>query len=74
MALQFNQLPPGVVVEPHPFEAHTPESTMNEFKQLLKLSKVGPVTYENSLKDGSLGLSHEWLVKAKEEWLNKFDW
>lgn len=58
------------------FVAHISEEKVSEMKQLLKLSKIGPATYENLHAEptkGKLGLTREWLTNAKEEWLS-FDW
>lgn len=61
-----------------PFKAHVSDEDYNDFKQLLKLSKIGPKTYENQItnvKDyTSFGIDRQWLVDAKQHWETKYDW
>ncbi|EGP86991.1 uncharacterized protein MYCGRDRAFT_71676 [Zymoseptoria tritici IPO323] len=63
------------VLEVKPFKAAVSDSALEDFKQLLRLSKVGPATLENSSQaDSAYGLSRDWTEKAKDYWLNKYDW
>jgi microsomal epoxide hydrolase len=73
MTQPFRQLPPLASVKPEAFTVSIPDSTLEEFQLLLKTSKIGPATFENSKSDGKYGISREWLKDAKEQWL-KFDW
>jgi hypothetical protein len=58
-----------------PFEASVSEEALSEFKQLLRLSKIGPATLENTAKaDPAYGVSREWTEKTKDYWLNQYDW
>jgi len=73
---EFNTIPPTAKAQPRPHKVCIPEEKVAEMKQLLKLSKIGPVTYENLHAEptkGKFGLTREWLSTAKEEWL-AFDW
>lgn len=54
-----------------PFTINIPEETLQEFKTLLKLSKLPPPTYEGTKEE--FGVTREWMAHAKEEW-EKFDW
>ncbi|KAL7930201.1 Alpha/Beta hydrolase protein [Trichoderma chlorosporum] len=69
----FANLPANRKSTPAPFTVSIPEQQLNDFKTLLKLSKIGPKTYENELTDGKFGISRDWLVQAKAEW-EKWDW
>ncbi|KAM0080685.1 hypothetical protein ACKRZS_007154 [Fusarium odoratissimum] len=69
---RFDTIPSQALRQPTPFTLHIRQSEIEEFKTLLSLSKVGPQTWENSQKD--LGLSREWLLEAKDIWLNEFQW
>ncbi len=69
----FAKLPATAKTQPTPFTASTPESELNEFKELLKLSKVGKETYESTQKDRKYGITSDWLAEAKTQW-EKFDW
>lgn len=57
-----------------PFTLNVPEKDFSEFTQLLQLSKLGPVTYENQQEDRRFGVTHKWMTETKDYWLNKFDW
>ncbi|KAI9926900.1 hypothetical protein ASPWEDRAFT_121201 [Aspergillus wentii DTO 134E9] len=57
-----------------PFTLHIPDDDYKQFQELLRLSRVGPLTWENQHNDCSYGVPHEWLVSTKKYWLNKFDW
>ncbi|KAI8625408.1 Alpha/Beta hydrolase protein [Xylariaceae sp. FL1651] len=73
MATSFATVPLKAVIKPEPFTVSIPEVLLSEFKQLLKLSKVGPVTYEGLQQDRKYGITTEWLKDAKEQW-ESFDW
>lgn len=74
MASNFNVFPDTVRGNPSPFNFHVPEKSLNEFRELLRLSKIGPATWWNQNQDSYFGVSREWLIKAKETWLTTFDW
>lgn len=58
-----------------PFEVHVADEAIAEFKQLLRLSKIGPATFENTTSAGpGVGLSRDWTEKTREYWLSKYDW
>jgi len=72
----FDTIPRSAKAQPSPYKVSIPDEKVSELKQLLKLSRIGPVTYENlhaEPEKGKLGLTREWLTNAKEEWL-AFDW
>ncbi|OHE97717.1 epoxide hydrolase [Colletotrichum orchidophilum] len=73
MANAFGNLPGGVLKAPEKFTLNVPDQSLDEFQQLLKLSKIGPETWYNKQEDGRFGVSRKWLITAKEAWL-KFDW
>jgi microsomal epoxide hydrolase len=78
MSSPFTTLPPDASLSPKPFKAYVPDCQLSDFHQLLKLSKVGPQTYENSTADvkdfTSFGITRSWLVETKEYWETKYDW
>ncbi|OPB44494.1 hypothetical protein A0O28_0028130 [Trichoderma guizhouense] len=57
-----------------PFTLHISDEDCSQLRELLRLSRVGPTTWENQHQDGRYGISHQWLVSTKEYWLNEFDW
>lgn len=72
--MAYDTIPSNATLKPEKFTAHVSDQEIDEFKQLLKLSRIGPKTYENQKPDDYLGISREWLVGAKDHWLNKYDW
>jgi len=70
----YNTVPRRATLKVEKFNAAVSEEDLSDFKQLLKLSKVGPKTYENLQEDRRYGMTHSWLSKAKSQWENKYDW
>ena len=72
----FGKVPSSVKMPLKPFKAHADEQKLQDFKQLLKLSPIAPANYENSDKsvERRYGVPRDWLVNAKDYWLNQFDW
>ncbi|KAL2815501.1 Alpha/Beta hydrolase protein [Aspergillus granulosus] len=74
MSVPFSKLPSTATITPSPFRILIPDEQLSELKTLVRLSKVGPQTYENTQEDRRFGVTHEWISARKEEWLNSFDW
>jgi hypothetical protein len=76
--MSFSDIPSQAQLKPKPFKAQVPDQELNDFKQLLKLSKIGPKTYENQTADVKdfthFGISRQWLSEAKQEWESSYDW
>lgn len=76
--MSFSQLPSNASLKPQPFKAEVPRQDLEDFKQLIKLSKIGPKTFENltaDVKDFThFGVSRQWLSDAKQRWESSYDW
>ncbi|ETI25700.1 hypothetical protein G647_02474 [Cladophialophora carrionii CBS 160.54] len=73
----YDTIPQGANIQVDKFTLSIPDQELQDFKDLLRLSKLAPKTYENlhaNAKDGKFGVSHEWMSKAKDFWLNEYDW
>ncbi|EXJ57262.1 hypothetical protein A1O7_07609 [Cladophialophora yegresii CBS 114405] len=73
----YDTIPQGANIQVDKFTLSIPDQELQDFKDLLRLSKLAPKTYENlhaNAKDGEFGVSHEWMSKAKDFWLNEYDW
>lgn len=71
----YDTLPAGANVPVDKFTLSIPDQELQDFKNLLRLSKLAPQTYENMHSfDGEHGVSYYWMKKAKEYWLNEYDW
>jgi hypothetical protein len=76
-AKPFNKAPAGAQQQPTSFELHVEEQKLQDFNTLLKLSPVAKETYENTQIEGShgeFGVSRQWIIDTKKEWIEKFDW
>jgi microsomal epoxide hydrolase len=76
--MSFADIPSKTSLKPKPFKAHVSDEQLSDFKQLLKLSKIAPLTYENKIADpvdfNGWGLKREWMVDAKKRWETSYDW
>lgn len=70
----YGQLPSGATLKPEKFTAHVSDEELNDFKQILKYSKIGPKTYENLKEDRYFGVSRQWLADSKKYWETQYDW
>ncbi|KAF2868816.1 epoxide hydrolase-like protein [Massariosphaeria phaeospora] len=57
-----------------PFTLNISDDQISEWSQLLKLSKIGPLTWEGKQADRRFGVTHNWLSSTKAYWLNTYDW
>ena len=57
-----------------PFTLHIPDQDLDDWRQLLKLSKLPPQTWEGSHEDGRYGVTHKWLSETRDYWLNTYSW
>ncbi|KAF5252796.1 hypothetical protein FANTH_2120 [Fusarium anthophilum] len=73
MSEGFAKIPIGAQVQPTPYRVSIADDKVDELKQLVKLGRVGPPTYESTQKDHNYGVSHQWLTDAKAAWID-FDW
>jgi len=67
-------MPYSLPASAKPFTLAIPDEDFAEWKQLLELSKIGPDTWQSRQDDPAYGISRQWLIDAKDYWLNKFDW
>jgi microsomal epoxide hydrolase len=79
MSGQYDKIPSNAKGRPQPYTLDVPEKDLIEFKTLLRLSRLGPETWEGKQGDrpdgiSLLGVTRAWLSNAKEYWLSSFDW
>ena len=74
----YGALPSTATGTIEPFEIHIEDQKLHDFQQLLRLSPVAQPSFENQSARQSegrnFGISREWLLNAKKEWLEAFDW
>lgn len=70
----YETVPEAAQLRPQKYHLEIPDQDVSDFKELLRLSRLGPKTYENQQSDGKYGVTHEWMSKAKDYWLTKYDW
>uniref|UniRef100_A0A8H7NH95 Epoxide hydrolase N-terminal domain-containing protein n=1 Tax=Bionectria ochroleuca TaxID=29856 RepID=A0A8H7NH95_BIOOC len=68
---EYSRIPTAAQLQLENFQLHISEEKVDEFKRLLRLSKLAPKTYESLQTDGRFGITHEWISKGKEYWENK---
>ncbi|KAH7036046.1 epoxide hydrolase [Microdochium trichocladiopsis] len=73
MSKKFSTVPREARRVPEAFTLHVPDQELDDFRTLLKLSRIGPETYYNRQEDGQFGVSRKWLIEAKDAWLQS-DW
>ncbi|KAJ4988845.1 epoxide hydrolase 6 [Stagonosporopsis vannaccii] len=57
-----------------PFTLNISDQDIDEWRQLLRLSKLAPETWEGSQEDRRYGVTRKWLAETKEYWLNTYSW
>ena len=70
----YGKIPAGATLDVKPFKAHVDDKKLEDFKQLLKLSPIGPAVFENTNTGRRYGMKRDWLESAKTVWENDFDW
>lgn len=70
----YTTKPATAKATPMPFTIAISEDKVQAFSRLLKLSPIGPNTYENEQEDRRFGLTRKWLSEAKARWDIGFDW
>lgn len=70
----YTKIPSSAKVKPTPFTANIPDEKLQQMLQLIKISPIGPAVFENVDISRTYGMNRDWLIKAKDEWSNKFDW
>ena len=56
------------------FTLNIPNQGIEDWRQLLKLSKLAPETWEGSQEDRRYGVTRKWLAETKDYWLNTYSW
>ena len=76
--MSYNTFPGQVSLKPEEYNAHVTDLELEGFKIALRISRLGPKTYENQVADPkdyrSFGINRQWLEEAKEYWLHNYDW
>ena len=71
----YAKLPAGADLDViRPFHAHVSEEKLQHFKNLLELSPIAPVGFENTNAGRRYGMKRDWIENAKKIWLNDFNW
>ncbi|OJD36614.1 epoxide hydrolase [Diplodia corticola] len=72
----YDTVPKSAKTQPTRYNVSIPEEKLQQMKQLISLSPIGPETYENLQESRDLndfGISRKWLENAKAAW-EKYDW
>lgn len=72
--MAFGSVSAGCTLKLQPYKVDVEPIAVQDLQTLLKLSRLGPSTYENSA-DARFGVTMEWMSKAKQHWEGAgFDW
>ncbi|CAI7629037.1 unnamed protein product [Penicillium viridicatum] len=74
MSLPFGTPPATATASLTPFKATIPKGKLVELETLIKLAKLAPTTYENSQTDRRYGVTTDWLVTMRDQWLRSYHW
>ena len=75
ITMSYDKFPSNATLKPTRFVTNIPDQQLSDFKTLLRLSPIGPETYENTTRtDGQYGIGRKWLIETKDFWLNQYDW
>ena len=73
--MSFSDLPAGAQVDKiKPYKIDIPQDDLEQMLTLIKYARIAPKTWENSNNGSQYGIERDWLIQAREYWLNKFDW
>lgn len=73
--MSYSTVPQSSSLKVAPFELHISDEELQHFQQLLKLSRLGPETYENGQDETiKFGVTHKWMAATKQYWEAKYDW
>ena len=76
--MPYDTLPSNCTAKLSPFKAHVSDLELEGLKFLLRVSPIGPKTYENTVSDvndyTSFGIKRDWLIDAKKHWIENYDW
>lgn len=76
----YSTVPKQSTIEVKPWVIQVSDAELQHFQQLLKLSRLAPLTYENNQPDpkhfatDKFGVTHEWMSATKQYWETKYDW
>lgn len=54
------------------FEVRIPDEKLKELHDAVRVSRLPPAFYEGTKPE--YGVTSEWVQKAKERWLDGYDW
>ncbi|KIX08631.1 uncharacterized protein Z518_03288 [Rhinocladiella mackenziei CBS 650.93] len=71
---KYSNVPSNASLEVSEFTVQIPESDLQDLKTQLRVSKLGPKTYENLRADAKFGVIYQWMSDAKAYWESRFEW
>ena len=73
--MSYSTIPKQATLKVEPFDIHVSHEQLHHFHQLLKLSRLAPLTYEsNQSGPNKFGVTHKWMSNTKQYWETKYDW
>lgn len=73
--MSYSTIPNTSTIQAKPYKIHVSDDELSDFKQLLKLARLAPLTFENNQSDpNKFGVTHEWMSSTKKHWETNYDW
>lgn len=72
----YKSLPKNASLKATSYRLHIDDQKIEDMKTLIRLSPLGPETYENQQDspDRRFGINVNWMKNAKDSWQNHYDW
>jgi microsomal epoxide hydrolase len=74
MSKEYSFLPMNSSANVRPYTIKVSTSKVKDMEALIKWSPVAQPTWENQQADRKWGLNREWLVDARQRWVDGFKW
>lgn len=73
--MSYSTVPNSAKLKVEPYKLQISDAELQHFQQLLKLSRISPLTYENNQADTiKFGITEDWISKTKRHWETQYDW
>jgi len=72
--MPFDAIPSSATLQVEPYTVAVPDAALEDLQTAIKVARIAPPTFENTQETRSFGLTRQWVLQAKERWINGFDW
>lgn len=73
--MSYSTVPKSATLKVQPFELRVSDEYLEQFRLLIKHSRLAPQTYENVQPETiTFGVTHQWMKETKQYWESQYDW